>query len=298
MSQDSSAIAAEIARHLLSVQALAALGAELRLRQEGLDAHPLLRERLRAAVRAVHPDLPDGLAPDAAATTLASIRFALREATDLLAEPARAPGWRHEDPELIQSIGRASRRVVHEIEAAAAARPALREALRRPGGSFLDVGTGAGWLALAAARAWPALRVVGLDIWEPSLALARANLAAAGPEVAGRIELRQADVAALADRDAFALAWLPLMFLPAALVPAALARLRDALAPGGWLVAGRFAAPPGHPPLGEALVALRTVRSGGHPWTDGELEALLRDAGFGPAEHLPTAQVHLTLARR
>lgn len=287
-------IEAEIRRHLASVQALAALGAELRLRQDGRDGHPLVRERLREAVRAIHPDLPDGLAAEQAATTLASIGFALRDAADLLADPARGPGWRHEDPGLIQSIGRASRRVVHEVEAASTTRPLLREVLRRPGGAFLDVGTGAGWLAIEAARMWPALRVVGIDVWEPSLALARANLAAEGVE--GRVELRRQDVDALSDRDAFALAWLPLMFLPEGLVGNALGRVRDALAPGGWLVVGRFPSPP--QPLGRALSALRTVRSGGHPWTDGELEALLRDAGFGSVEHVPTAQVALTFARR
>ena len=51
-------------------------------------------------------------------------------------------------------------------------------------------------------------------------------------------------------------------------------------------------------PLGRALAALRTVRSGGHPWTDGEAEELLGRAGYGSVEHVPTAQVSLTLARR
>ncbi len=287
-------ILAEVRRHLASVQALAALGAELRLRRERLDGHPLVRERLREAVRAIHRDLPDGLPANEAEIALATIGFALRDAADLLADPARGPGWRHEDPALIQSIGQTSRRVVHEAEAAAAARPPLREALRRPGGAFLDVGTGAGWLAIEAARAWPTLRVVGIDVWEPSLALARANLAAEGLEA--RVELRRQDVAALGDRDAFALAWLPLMFLPEGLVEAALGRVRDALAPGGWLVVGRFPSPP--QPLGRALAALRTVRSGGHPWTDAEVEALLGRAGYGSVEHVPTAQVWLTLARR
>jgi SAM-dependent methyltransferase len=230
-----------------------------------------------------------------AETTLASIGFTFREAANLLADPGREPGWRHEDPGLIQSIGRASRRVVHEIEAASATRPPLRAALRRPGGAFLDVGTGAGWLAIEAARAWPALRVVGIDLWEPSLAQARANFAAEGLEE-GRVELRRQDVAALDDRDAFALAWLPLPFLPEPLVPVALARIRDALSPGGWLVAGRFPSPP-HP-LGRALAALRTVRSGGHPWTDAELKGLLRGAGFWSVEHVPTPHLEFTFARR
>jgi hypothetical protein len=51
--------AAEVRRLLASVQALATLGAELWLRQDRLEAHPLVGERLGEAVRAIHPDLPD-----------------------------------------------------------------------------------------------------------------------------------------------------------------------------------------------------------------------------------------------
>ncbi len=46
-------------------------------------------------------------------------------------------------------------------------RPDIDSALRQSG-SFLDVGTGVGWLAIEAARTRPALRVVGIDLWEPS----------------------------------------------------------------------------------------------------------------------------------
>jgi precorrin-6B methylase 2 len=51
--------------------------------------------------------------------------------------------------------------------------------LRRPG-AFFDIGTGVGWLAIEAARFWPALRVVGIDPWEAVLTLARNNLAKSG----------------------------------------------------------------------------------------------------------------------
>jgi hypothetical protein len=138
------------------------------------------------------------------------------------------------------------------------------------------------------------MRVVGIDVWEPSLALARANVAAEGVE--GRVEVRRQDAAALDEQDAYALAWLPLMFLPQEMVDAALARIHTALAAGGWLVVGRFPSPPTS--LGRALSALRTVRSGGHPWTDDDVEALLGRTGFGSVEHVPTAQVALTFARR
>ena len=182
----------EIRRHLLSVQAIAALGAELRLRQERREGDPVLRPRLQDAARAMHPALPDGLGPVQEELMLAAIGYALSEAAALFADPAQAPGWRHQDPVLINSIGRTSRKIVHDLEAASADRPELKAALWREGGAFLDVGTGAAWLAIEAARVWPALRVVGIDIHEPALALARKNVAELGLEA--RVELRRQDV--------------------------------------------------------------------------------------------------------
>ena len=66
-------------------------------------------------------------------------------------------------------------------------------------------------LALEAATQHPSLRVVGIDIWEPALALARANVASS-PH-AERIELRKQDVTSIDDVAAYTLAWLPAPFL-------------------------------------------------------------------------------------
>jgi SAM-dependent methyltransferase len=283
----------EIRRHLLSVQAIAALGAELRLRQERREGDPVLRPRLQEAARAMHPALPDGLGPAQEELMLAAIGYALSEAAALFADPAQAPGWRHQDPVLINSIGRTSRKIVHDLEAASADRPELKAALRRDGGAFLDVGTGAAWLAIEAARVWPALRVIGIDIHEPALALARENVAELGLEA--RVELRRQDVTMLGDVAVFTLAWLPLPFLPEPVAVAALGRIRAALVPGGWLALARYAAPAERLPA--ALSGLRMVLSGGRPWTDQALEEALYEAGFGAVEHLPTAPVALTIAK-
>jgi len=51
------------------------------------------------------------------------------------------------------------------------------------------------------ARKWPTLRVVGLDVWGPSLALARQNVAAAGLQ--DRVELREQSADELPDDRAF-----------------------------------------------------------------------------------------------
>ena len=54
---------------------------------------------------------------------------------------------------------------------------------RRPGGrelagvrSFLDVGSGIGLLAIAAAGVWPQAAIVGIDVWGPSLEAAMPRL--------------------------------------------------------------------------------------------------------------------------
>ncbi len=65
----------------------------------------------------------------------------------------------------------------------AGANPALQDIA-----SFLDVGTGVGQLAVAAAGLWPRATIVGIDVWQPSLERARANVAQAG--LGERIELR------------------------------------------------------------------------------------------------------------
>ena len=83
--------------------------------------------------------------------------------------------------------------------------------------------------------------MVGIDIWQPSLALARSNVAAS-PHAA-RIAIRPQDVTELDELAAYTLAWLPVPFLPRAVVEAAVHRLAVALVPNGHLVAGLFAVP-------------------------------------------------------
>ena len=80
----------------------------------------------------------------------------------------------------------------------------IGEVLARPGARVADVGTGGGWSALALARAYPHLEVVGIDIDEPSIEMARRNAADAGLE--GRVRFVHDDAANLAEHGAFDLA--------------------------------------------------------------------------------------------
>jgi precorrin-6B methylase 2 len=276
----------------VSVEAFAALGAELQLRQVGLAGDPHTRELLRDVVRAIDPQLLDDPG-ERDATTLAFIQTVLRQALDLLERPERSPGWDYRDPVLLQAQGQMSGVVVRGIGATLTRLPELGEALQRPG-TFLDIGTGVGWLAIEAARAWPAMRVVGIDPWEPALALARENLAQS--DVADRVELRMQHVEELDQVPTFAVVWLPGPFIAREIADRALARIRGALAPGGWLIFGLNATPPG--PLESALASLRTVRSGGHFWDAAEVEKRLRALDFSDIGTFPTAlPIQLVIGR-
>jgi SAM-dependent methyltransferase len=276
-----------------STEALAALGAELRLRRDGTQADSQTRQLLQNILRGIDPSLFDGVDPQQEAVALAVIGAGFHYAVDLLEDPARAPGWRHQDPAVLQTIGRMSTRIVHQIDAFAARRPALHKMLRSPG-VFLDIGTGGGWLAIEAAQVWPALKVVGLDIWEPSLQLARANIAANGMQE--RVSLRKRSIVDLDDKEAFAVVWYPSPFLPLEIAPAAMENAYHALVPGGWLVFGIFSAQPD--PLGEPLMALRTVRCGGYPWKVPEVEERLLRLGFEEIEVLALGFSTLVVGRK
>ncbi|MHC2109318.1 SAM-dependent methyltransferase [Methylobacterium sp. CM6246] len=272
-------------------RSLAAIGAALRLRQEAPDVHPEVARRLLDVVAAVVPGGLDDLDQAQIFASLASVTHALQEARDLLECLERPPVWQVRDPAMLQAQGQASRVVVRRLAGLAAERPALAAALT---GRLLDVGTGVGGMALEAAAQWPSLHVVGLDIWEPALELARANVAAS--PFRSRIDLRLQDVTQVDDPAGYSLTWLPAPFLSADAARTALDRLTVALEPKGYLVVGLYAPPPD--PVGAALAALRLARSGGHLWSCAAMEAELRSREFTAIETCAGQPVTLVIGRR
>lgn len=125
--------------------------------------------------------------------------------------------------------------------------------------------------------------MTGIDLFAPALELAGANIAAAG--LTKRVELRLQDVTMLDEPEAYDAVWLPMPFLPKEIVPDVLDAASRALRPGGWVLPGVFGGPSDR--LSELLVALRTVRSGGHPWEAGTLLALLEDRGYASCQEVP-----------
>jgi SAM-dependent methyltransferase len=121
----------------------------------------------------------------------------------------------------------ADRNLSGDVEAYAALAP--------PGGEVLELGAGAGRVAFALAER--GFHVTGVDLSGPMLAQARARLAEAPPEVAGRLAFRLGDLAATDLKRTFDLvicAYFTLAHLPAgAAWRNAFAAMARHLAPGG-----------------------------------------------------------------
>jgi len=239
-----------VSHFAMTTEALAAIGARVGIEsEEGVD--PRLVAALDAVLAAAGVNVGD-LAPEERTIVEGAVRSTFRLATDLLDDLPRPLGWSIADPVVLNGLGRASGRIPILVAAAA---PELADVT-----SFLDVGSGAGWLSIAAAAVWPQCSVVGIDPWEPALEQGRQNVARAGLE--GRIALRLLDVIDLDDAEAYDGAWVPGSFLPEHQLPVALSNVVRSLRPGGWVVVGRYDEPPSDA-LANATMVLRTVRDGG-----------------------------------
>ena len=257
---------------LSQTEAVAALGASL---ATGVELPPAVAERLARVTALLDPVAMQGLTPSEAAILRSIIRTFFRQAMDLLENPGRPAQWSYEDPVILQNIGQTSRVIIRMIADMAARTPALAVRFAQAG-RFLDVGTGVGWLAIDAARAWPALTIEGIDIFEPALRLAAQNLATT--DLAGRVTFRHQDVTTLDTASGYAGAFFAGPFIPPDIVPAALSALHHCIEPDGWLFFGLFRAPPA--PLPQALLQLRITRSGGYPWSVEQVRGLYSSHGF------------------
>ena len=262
-------------RWLTATEALAAVGAELTLKQAPEPGHPAVVGALQAVSAAGGLSGLDELTVPQRQMVTGLIRMGLHQASDLLDDPGRSPGWTFTDPAILRGWGRGSAMVPGALAAAVPELAGVR--------SFLDVGSGVGLLAIAAAGVWPQATVVGIDVWGPSLEAAAANVRAAG--LGDRITLRDQDVAALDDSDAYDGAWFPTFFVTEPVLEAAMPRLYRALRPGGWLVLGRMAPPPD--PLAQAVSTLRTIRAGGTDFDAKRLVAALEAVGCTAVRVVP-----------
>jgi SAM-dependent methyltransferase len=251
---------------------LAAVGTTVALRQQGQTAPPEVAGALDAVLAAAGLAELAELPPPQQAVVLGMIRMTIGHAVELLDNPDRAPGWTYTDPAILEGYGRGSAMLP---AAMAQAHADLAKVT-----SFLDVGTGVGLLACAAAQVWPDAHVVGIDPWETSLSRARANVDAAG--LSDRVELRQTTLAGLTDEAAFDCVWIPSFFLTEDVLVEGLSVALRALRPGGWVVVGT--APRSPDLLGNAVSSLRWIRGGGTLLDPEAAAKLLERAGYVDAQ--------------
>jgi SAM-dependent methyltransferase len=185
-----------------------------------------------------------------------------------------------------------------------AALPELHTALAR-GGTFLELGCGAGGVLTSTLALYPWVTAVGVELDADTLAQAQRHARAAG--VADRLELRHADARDIADEAAFSVAFWSQFFFPLASRAATLAAARRALRPGGYLVMPCFWG--GEPPA--SLAALREPSGryyarnrllfdtwGLSTLTREELADEARAAGFAIVRVAPVPGLDLLLAQR
>jgi predicted O-methyltransferase YrrM len=226
----------------------------------------------------------DGLRPmltdDGVEQLRAELRTTLLQSRDLVARATRhtlTAGWLHTDPELLHAQGASGRAAARVMAAQGVRRLAgLAERLNAPSASFLDVGVGVGVIAIEMCRAYPALRVVGLEPAEAPRREALGRIAAAG--LSDRIEIRALGVEALTDVEAFDLAYIPQVFLPEDAFLKGLASVWRALRRGGW-VSLPVISPPGDD-LRPALARLRNTLWGGQARLPEQVAEAVTRAGF------------------
>lgn len=235
----------------------------------------------------LHPSYqyPDGPTNRSAAQArLSSLRQAVAAAAG---DQGEAGGWADQDDEVLRNQGRASAGTGRAIAGKVVpALPGLADRLDGQGSRILDIGTGIAALALALAEAFPRAEVVGIDVMERVLELARKELADAGTEAAGRVTLRHADVVDVAEQAAYDMVWLPAPFLTEAALTQALPRLIEALKPGAWIVVGTNPAAPD--PLRQAVADWHAIRNGGNADDADRMTKTLTGYGLRDERQFPT----------
>jgi SAM-dependent methyltransferase len=195
-------------------------------------------------------------------------------------------GWTHIDPELLEAQGAGSTGAPAARMLSERLFPRLEgvvERLQAPTARFLDVGFGVGALSIELCQIWPHLRVVGLEPQAIPLAEGQRNVAAAG--LGDRIALRPQRIEELTEREAFDLAWLPQVFLPAEAFVSGLRTVREALRPGGWAILLAIGSPGSDPRA--ALGRLINVLWGEEARSSAAVEQAAIATGFDPVQSFP-----------
>ena len=288
-----------VARLSAPGNALIAVGIALQAQAAEIPRDSSLQSRVDEVLKALGAlEAIRGLGPAEVAPVLAGIRADLLLGAKLISRGSSAPGWSHAEGELLQSFGDVSAGFPRLLKTKIAPQlDGLLDRLDGPDASFLDVGVGVAALSIEMVRQWPSLRVIGIDPWSPSLAIARQNVRSAG--LTAQIELHEKAGEDLAYTDAFDLGWVPSAFIPERSIPKIVERVSRALRPGGWLLLAMVN--PGADPLVAATARFRTTLWGGSLLTTDAVKTLLRGSGLVEARMLagpPGSPIAMAAARR
>jgi hypothetical protein len=192
--------------------------------------------------------------------------------------PSVEMGWKHTNRAMLQAQGDSSAGLAPMLKANLIPTMGdLASRLERVEARFLDIGVGVASLAIAMCRAFPHLHVVGLDSYDVPLSIAHENVLRAGLE--SRIDLVHCSVEMLEEEKSFDLAWLPTFFIAESALPAATARVRAALRPGGWIIYPTGANPNANAQQ-SAIFELLTHLWGGPGLSVERAESMLKEAHF------------------
>ena len=227
-----------------------------------------------------------------AAPVAASIRSALGQAAAICAQ-AEPGGWSRYDESVLLAQGQMSAPGGRAMAGFIRSVPELTAAFKQHG-VFLDIGVGVAAIACAFCEAVPGARVIGLDVHAAALALARQAIADKGLET--RIQLRLQAVQDLREVAVADLAHISPPFISSPVLGDGLARLHQALKPGGWLTLSGLIAEGTDGAIGR----WQALNAGGTAITEQQCAGLLRSAGFEPPARLalpPGAPVVLACRR-
>lgn len=280
------AIRTFIDQRATAVASLAALGAALDALANGTQLEPVVAQRLTEFLAACDGgDLLANVTAQEARPLAGEIRYNL--ALDAkLATGRSTTGWNHDERDILQGVGDFARNhAVMLTRGVIPNLPGLAERFAAPGAAFLDIGVGVAGTTLQMAELWPTLRIVGIDVLQAALSLARENVARS--QYGDRIELREQGAEHITDDQAFDLAWVPQVFIPAHAIEMACPRVRRALKPGGWAIHVFINPAALADPQAVALWRLRSALWGGPSVTAAAVETMLRDNGFVDVQPLP-----------
>ena len=154
----------------------------------------MLPDHNRSAL--VEPESLDGIAPLARMLTAALGR--LPEVADAF-RSGDGVGWERYGVDMREGQARFNRPACHHLLGREwlPAVPEIDRRLREPGATIVDVACGEGWSTMAIARAYPAARVIGIDLDGPSIEAARRHSSA--EEGVGNVEFRHGDASELTE---------------------------------------------------------------------------------------------------